>query len=321
MRNGFVSIYYMRTRYGHFATSLKSMRLIRSCIKGLVIIDSGAHTFFNASGGGIGSAGGQKKKTGITETPHEYFANYVQWLKAFRGLYDYFVELDVGEIVGQETVEKWREVLRKEGLLDKCLPVFHPAVETIEDFIQRLDSWPSRYVGIEGFRDGKGTIDYQRILRAAYHKGVRVHGFAMVRLDALSNQLPFYSADSLSWKSGGMWKRVYTAGTGVFARARFLRLEPTNKEELNALHKVAINAGHRFAALLHPKRFYVATNFEGALAMQQMEDDITRIWEARGIHWALVDKAIREGTYGLQNAGERVTASDPVEGTMELQAG
>jgi len=210
IENGFFTYYYMRSssRLTNFMHACKPL------MKGLIVVDSGAHSFFNEEAGGkMGlSASIHSKTTKTKETPNEYFNAYVQWLKANWTGFDYFVELDIGEIVGQEKVMHWRAILKLEGLYSKCITVYHPAVTTEADYLAYLDDSQSRYMALEGARAGKLAVNYPWAIEEALKRNVRLHGFAMTKRSVLF-KYPLYSVDSSSWKSGSQY------GTGLAIKA------------------------------------------------------------------------------------------------------
>lgn len=195
--NIFLSYYYLRN-------SKKSEEILKNTRKNCktIIIDSGAHTFFSERASEGLSVSVHKKTTKTKEDPDQYFKKYLQWIKENEKFFDFFVELDIGEIVGQKKVEKWRNEIGKAKLLKKCITVFHPAVMSFEDYKKLVDSSESKYVAVEGDRPQlRKRIDYLPLLKYAYDRKVRVHGFAMTKRDVME-KYPFYSVDSTSWIAG-----------------------------------------------------------------------------------------------------------------------
>ena len=193
VRNAFTSYFYMRK----MGDVLKRMR--KHCKR--VIVDCGAHTFFAQLGTlGVAGTGNNWKR----EEPEAYFTEYLAWLKTYANDLDYFLELDIGDVVGQAQVEKWRERIRKAGLAEKCIIGWHPKAEPLEHFLNVARRWPSRYVGIEGLRHHRPSCDYVDVVTRLYRLNVRAHGFAMVKRRFL-DLVPFYSADSISFKGGVLY--------------------------------------------------------------------------------------------------------------------
>jgi hypothetical protein len=130
IENAFVSYYYMRGKNNN-----DYLKFVRKNVK-CIIVDSGAHTFFSERADEGLSVSVLRKKTKTKGTPQEYWEKYKQWLVLNYDLFDYYVELDIGEIVGQETVLQWREELKQLGIYKKCITVVHPAVVNFDDFLK-----------------------------------------------------------------------------------------------------------------------------------------------------------------------------------------
>lgn len=279
--NGFASYYYLRRQ----ASGIKR---VHECVKSL-IVDSGAHTFF-ASRPEIGST-----TTRVTkhkgEDPESYMRAYVAWLKNAQAWLDYFVELDLGEIVGQPRVREWRDGLRKAGVAEKCIIVYHPKAETWAEFLAAAEKWPSKYVALEGLRQGRAILDYVGCVRALYERGIRVHGFAMVKRRWL-DRVPFYSVDSSSFMAGITYGAHFTnMGSDRFAYMRYSRA--TSEASRQRAMRTAVTRGVDFEKLT-AKSYSKETGRDEivltavsstARAMQDMEAYYTRLWEARGIKW------------------------------------
>ena len=115
VESGFFSYYYLRGKPNAI------MREARKYVENITI-DSGAHSFFAEQGTGLAAAHIGKKSV-TKETPDEYFRVYLKWVKDNYDYFDNFVELDIGELVGQEKVLQWRELFKKTGVYDKCITV------------------------------------------------------------------------------------------------------------------------------------------------------------------------------------------------------
>lgn len=276
IRNAFFSFYVVADkRADAVAESLVALKQG----KAKVFVDSGAHSFFTESGSGVHSATGKDRVPKKTLPPEQYFARYVKWLKRWWDHFDWFAELDIGEIVGQARVLEWRALLRQHGLWGKCVPVYHPAVMARSDFSAMLDEAESRYVAVEGIRSGGAPrLPYKELLREAYHKKVRVHGFAMIRQSILK-ELPFYSVDSSSWKAAFSYGQMMVRQDDGFGMVDLS--DPT------ALMAAGVNAGLSSvsrAAIDNGKRFSVVVD-----AYKGMEDHYTHLWQARGVNWHQFD--------------------------------
>lgn len=241
----------------------------------ILIVDSGAHTFFSESDQSL-TASVHKKQNKTKQTPDEYFEKYLEWLIKNKPNFSYFVELDIGELVGQQKVLKWRKQLEKHNLLDKCITVCHPAVTSYETYLKELDESVSRYVAIEGLRPGQPQIPYGNYVIEAYKKQVKIHGFALTNTKIVS-KYPFYSVDSTSWLSASKFGQVFTFTNG--------RLSSTNMaQSRKLLQKTKVPAKYYDSNTSKLEISYelLSTNIK---AFQQFENYYTKLWEKRGIKW------------------------------------
>lgn len=271
IENGFFSFYYMRNK----ADPPLTLEVARGCGMRNIIVDSGAHSFF-VQAEGIQAATNHKAKNKVKETPEEYFEKYVGWLKKNWVHFDYFVELDIGEIVTQAKVMEWRQRLRDEGLYSKCLPVFHPAVMTWEDYIEMLTTCESGYVGIEGIRTPTFVIPYRKYIKEAYEYGIKIHGFAMTKMAELE-EFPFYSVDSNSWKAGIMY------GAGLKITDEGLKtLRYRNKKDFGR------TAGRIDVDVVFGEDKAASSTMilsETSKSYAWMQKHFTTLWTQRGIIW------------------------------------
>ena len=272
VRCAFASYYLLRKRGTNY------MPFYRDHIQKL-IVDSGAHSFFSELSG-MDTASVVRKKSRTEITPHEYWETYKAWLVENQLYLDYFAELDIGELVGQGTVEEWREELRDLGLMSKCITVYHPAVMDEERWLRMLDESESRYVALEGLRGGKARFPYLDRVRQCYERGVRVHGFAMVK-NKWMNLVPFTSVDSISWKAGAMFGAVYNADD----EGKVGVIRSNRREGMESLRgKVGPELLTR-ATKAERERALYDVMCTGADAMQVRERHFTSLWKARGVEW------------------------------------
>jgi len=237
--------------------------------KGTIIIDSGAHSFFGYIGLSVTSF---HKKTGSHESPHSYFKRYLEWLKENYDLYDYFVELDLQELVGYEEVEKWRDEYKNAGIFDKCILVYHSkdGFEKFEYIVHRSDC---KYVGIEGIR-GQQILPYNKYIKYAYDNNCKIHGFAFTRFGLL-NKYPFYSTDSSSWTIG-----VRYGKTCVFNGTKGMNvITSTKKNFMNYNLDIEMHNSKRAIENCRIKSLHNANEY------LKMETYLTNLWTARGIKW------------------------------------
>ncbi len=268
----FASYYYLRSKQD------SRIREIHAHTKS-IIVDSGAHSFF-AEKDNVNLAAGVHKKVRKTEiTPEVYFERYLDWLQRNRDFFEYFVELDIGELVGQDKVREWRGILKDHGLLEKCITVYHPAVMTHADYLKDLDESVSRYIAIEGDRRSRVRLPYMELIKSAYDRKVKVHVFAMIKKNAL-DVFPIYSADSSSWKAGAQYGAGLCFINGEMKSVRYTR----DKKKVFQLAGQLKGVGklfHETLAIQREKRYGLAIR-----AYREMEKYYTELWEGRGIKWS-----------------------------------
>ena len=271
--NAFYSYYYMRKKKSPPIVQAKSKHQF-------VFVDSGAHTFFSElAGKGQESASVHKKKTKTKETPDEYFENYLIWLKKYYDCLDYYAELDIGEIVGQEKVRQWRERLKKNNLYDKCVTVYHPDVMSWEDYIAMLEDSESKYIALEGDRSNRPRLPYNKLIKVAYEKGIKVHGFAMTKKSVMEGY-PFYSVDSTSWNSASMYGCFPAFINGAITNIPFGK--HLNKEKILKQIK-DIDLDKLYSKDKKELREYQQQL--GIFAYQKASKHYTKLWERRNIKW------------------------------------
>jgi hypothetical protein len=267
IENIFMSYYYMRQKKDA-ATLIFNRQHAKT-----IIVDSGAHTFFSENSDEGLTVSVHTKKTKTKETPEEYFENYLLWAKKYYDYYDYFVELDIGELVGQDVVIQWRERLKQHGIFDKCITVMHPATCTYEEYLKMLDDSESKYVALEGLRAGTKQIAYGKYLIPAYNKKVKVHGFALTNKKII-DKYPFFSVDSSSWKAGLQYGTFAHSVDGVSKAVSF----KDHKWELDMSEPNLIDVFNP-----HLKTQRLARLRLSVKSYKDMQTFYTKVWKARGI--------------------------------------
>jgi hypothetical protein len=270
VKNGFFSYYYLRNN------NVKNtyFRNHRDFFKS-IIIDSGAHTFFSERAAEGLSVSNLKKKTKTKGTADEYWQKYKVWLLDNKKYYDYYVELDIGEIVGQEKVNEWRQELKALGIFNRCITVVHPNVVSFEDYLKMLDETESKYVALEGDRDNRPRLNYNKYLKPAIEKGVKIHCFAMTK-DDVYGMFPFYSVDSTSWKAGAQYGITKVKTNQGMKLVRF-----TDKG-----HLLSVNSNNIAHTLGDSKKISRIERYTLSIqAYQDIESYYTRLWERRGVKY------------------------------------
>ena len=256
--------------------------------EGLVTIDSGAHSFFAMAGTSVrSSAGGMKRKV---EFDYErYVDRYIRWLQAWEPYYDFFVEVDIQELIGYARVLKWRDEIKSAGLWHKCITCHHSGTgygegtaNTYEDYVEMVKSSGSRYVAIEGKREGAYTLPYVKLVKCAYDNDCRVHVFAAVDMKVLQN-VPVYSTDSRGWGSicsHGVTMRFDGASGKMLFKGK---ATPMDALEIGA--PVSTRAASREFT---EKTLYAMKQYS------MMQEYYSRYWAARGVDWDGVCRRIEE---------------------------
>lgn len=270
IENIFMSYYYMRKKKEP-ATLFENRKHVKT-----IIVDSGAHTFFSENSDSGLTVSVHTKKTKTAESPEEYFEEYLLWAKKYYDYYDYFVELDIGELVGQETVLQWRERLKQHGIFDKCITVMHPATCTYEEYLQMLKDSESKYVALEGLRPGQKQISYGKYLIPAYKQGIKVHGFALTNKKMIE-KYPFFSVDSSSWKAGLQYGTYARSVDGVSKAVNFKKHKwHLDMEQPNLIDVYSEDLKvQRLARLKLSVKSYA-----------DMQQYYTKLWKSRGIDFS-----------------------------------
>lgn len=240
--------------------------------KGLITVDSGAHTFFGFAGTSGATHHRNSQKDKIPD-PDVYVRNYFDWVKTHWDRLSYFVELDIQEIIGLERVKAWREIMKKEGLYKKCITVYHK-VDTFDDYMAILEESESGYVALEGLWHKKMWIPYTRCLREAYARGIKVHGFALTSSD-ITHQFPFYSVDSTTWTN-----ILQFGSTLVMDRFGVLRQKSPSKDNY-----LKYNIPVHLFNIQRTEESRVAKLNYAAEKYREYEEFLTAMWKARGVKW------------------------------------
>lgn len=238
---------------------------------GLITIDSGAHSFFGMLGISVTSRDSDKKKA--IPDPNVYFQDYKKWLVENKDKLDYFCELDIQEILGMKKILGWREELKELGLAKKAIYVWHRD-DGFEAFERLLDTSESGYIAVEGLKKNKEMLDYKKLLRHAYDKGIKVHGFAFTKCDLL-HEFPFYSVDSSTW--------INPIKFGAFAKMINGKMRTMNLSDKDHFLKNSLDTG------LHSKlRGNDRSKYKLELSADEynkFEKHLTKVWKARGVNW------------------------------------
>jgi len=127
----------------------------------------------------------------------EYNRNYIMFVRKYRKVFDYAVELDIQPIVGKNGLlilrKQWRDMK----------PIFVVHGEQIDEVISWINEYGLDYIGI----GGTGVIETDRIYKIKYAKElkkrkpeIKIHAFAETGSFFLKRTKEYiYSTDSTSW--------------------------------------------------------------------------------------------------------------------------
>lgn len=156
-----------------------------------LFIDSGAFTYMN-------------DPKYVEYTPEQWekqIMSYLKWAESHKDMIFAIANLDLEYLVGPEVVNAWNKKYFEPFMLRTGLPVcfiYHKEVQTMtwEQWCQRYP-----YVGISFTTDTSSVAEGMEYLKIAEKYNTLVQGMGMTKTSILP-QLPFYTVDSTSWKSG-----------------------------------------------------------------------------------------------------------------------
>lgn len=178
----------------HYLQDMKQSMKQKYGGKGIkFFIDSGAHTYQN--------------DPKYQEYSIEYWENHIQaylkWVEENRDYIFAIANSDFENLVGAEVVRQWNEKYFEPFMLRTGIPVcfvWHQnSALTWEQYCQRYPYVGFSAVNTEG--EQIGLQEFQNKLKCSEKYNSLVHGFGMTKTSLLP-QLPFYTVDSTSWKSG-----------------------------------------------------------------------------------------------------------------------
>lgn len=159
-----------------------------------LFIDSGAYTYINDP---------KYQEYDITRW-EEHIQGYLKWAEMNKRYIFAFANLDIENFLGGEQIKKWNREYFEPFMLRTGIPVCfvwheNSTSETFEQYCQRYP-----YVGITAVNDESSGTDIQYFKEKLYiaeKYNTVLHGMGMTRTSMLP-QLPFYTVDSTSWKTG-----------------------------------------------------------------------------------------------------------------------
>jgi len=250
-----------------------------------VILDSGAHTLFSSYGLSVWAG-----KINKEEMPDldDYIRGYLRFLKKNWERIDYYVELDVAELVGMDKVRAMRQDFMAAGLWAKCITAWHPP-NGLKDFDWMLDHAESRFVAMEGIRPDRDPLPFNWFIKKCYDQRIRIHVFASMA-DKFLRAYPFYSVDCASWLNPAMYGvRMYWNGQQIKSQAT-----------------------QRGTGSFHALKPVAARLKEAIEGYRQAEQFYTAYWKAKGIDW---DAQVQHETRDHRSSPQQAEAR-----SLELQA-
>jgi len=299
-------------KYNLFYSYLHDKQSSRSSVNypdSFNICDSGAHSFFTSSEVNLGIPTQHSQKSTRMDDPDKYVSDYIKWMQRNWDRFDFFVELDIQDLVGYEKVLNWRRLYKKAGVWQKVITCYHES-NSFEEFQQMVDDSESRYVGIEGVRKGRPKLDYNRFIKYCYDNRCAIHGFAMVKRDYLSLH-PFFSVDSSSMTymyRAGMsyrWDKDKGKLKGVRGHRKLFTEKSKRYYHDNIAEPgefVAVDKG----SLVKYEDVWIRRAAEARDAIKKQEEYFTRLWNSRGVVW---DEGIIKRRNNASEARKRVAGA------------
>lgn len=200
--NVLMSYYYLRNR--KFEDIEKMIMDYKANGNEMIMLDSGAHTFFTQAGLESAVSGSESRTAQLKVDPETYLQEYAHWLETNGQYFDIVVELDIGKIVGMEKVYEWRKILK--GVVgDKLMVVHHPDYMNNAEFEEMCRDYKYTAVGA-GHRNELGEWNAFADIGKKY--GTKIHGLAMTKCEFME-RIPLFSVDSTSWKMGSKYGQSY----------------------------------------------------------------------------------------------------------------
>lgn len=156
-----------------------------------LMIDSGAHTFH---------AKEDEYKNKPMEFWEKYLERYTNFIRANKDFIFSCVELDIGNLVGFDKVDEFREKyfepLKEEGILVCYVWHTYDGDKYWEHMCKKYD-----YVGFSLMNSNLSEAQIIKMMNIARRYGAVVHGFAITRVELMS-KVPFFTGDSTTWLVG-----------------------------------------------------------------------------------------------------------------------
>lgn len=157
-----------------------------------LFIDSGAFTYM----------GDAKYYEYTDEQWEKQIMSYLSWAEKHKDIIFAMANLDLDKIVGTAKVKEWNEKYFEPFMIRTGIPVCFVYHKEEAESVVSWDWWCQRYpyVGVSFTSDDPPEFMHE-IFNTAEKYNTVIHGFGMTRTSILPD-LPFYTVDSTSWKSG-----------------------------------------------------------------------------------------------------------------------
>ena len=190
--NFLMSYHYLQTKHINFKEKFGGRDIH-------LFIDSGAHTYQNDP----------KYLELDVEYWEEHLQKYLSWVERNKDYIFGIASFDFENVVGPEKVDEWNKKYLEPFMLRTGIPVcFVWHQNSLHDWEYYCKRYP--YIGFSSVNTEGESIDfneYKEKLKVAEKHNALVHGFGMTRTSILP-QLPFYTVDSTSWKSGFRYGQI-----------------------------------------------------------------------------------------------------------------
>lgn len=209
-----------------------------------LMIDSGAHTFH---------ANEEEYKQKPMEYWEKYLDKYTKFVKENKDYIFSCVELDIGNIVGFDVVDQWRQKyfmpLKEHGVMVCYVWHTFDGKNHWEEMCRDYD-----YVGFSLMNSNITEAEIMKMINIARRYGAFTHGFAITRVDLMS-RVPFFTGDSttwlvgtqygeLNWFDGRKMKRLKKKDWKTVYKQKYIKLGANAKlmQEENPYELIRINA-------------------------------------------------------------------------------
>lgn len=216
IRSILISYWYIRNRLSYFNSFVDYLK----DVDGIIMIDSGAHTFKSDA-----------KNFAHWTKPDSYTAyinEYLEFCYKYADKIFCCVNIDMDNWVGVDVVDRWnhdyfKPLAKKTNVIFNVDSKFNRkgvkdntgGLIRMREYLKEFD-----YIGIN--RKIANTHS-ATVFRESQLAKVKVHGFAVTSLSIL-NDYPFFSVDSTSWMAGAMYGVTYN-----YDGANFKTYDPKKK--------------------------------------------------------------------------------------------